>query len=132
MAELNEARYYFGYCLWNSDFVFVFGGMNDTFMDTSMTEASNKCLNSIERYTVEYNRQDMIELNTYQKLEYMSHLVAIHIPWDKDRILIVGGQQYNKKTLKFDNVGFVFKFDVLDEKLTACKSLSEPDKFVVG
>lgn len=91
MADMNESRYYFGYCLWNNDYVFVFGGMNDKFMDTSLGEASNKCLNSIERYTVEFNRWDMIDLKTYQKLSYMSHLVAIHVPWDKDRILIVGG-----------------------------------------
>ena len=72
-------------------FVFVFGGINDKFMDTSLKEASNKCLNSIERYTVEYNRWDMVDLKTYQKLSFMSHLVAIHVPWDKDRSLIVGG-----------------------------------------
>lgn len=32
LAEMNEARYYFGCCTWNNEFVFVFGGMNDRFM----------------------------------------------------------------------------------------------------
>jgi N-acetylneuraminic acid mutarotase len=33
MAEMNEPRYYFGCCTWNNEFIFVFGGMNDKFME---------------------------------------------------------------------------------------------------
>jgi len=32
-AEMNEARYYFGCCTWSNEFIFVFGGMNDKFME---------------------------------------------------------------------------------------------------
>jgi len=32
-ASMNEPRYYFGCCTWGSDFIFVFGGMNDRFMN---------------------------------------------------------------------------------------------------
>lgn len=32
MEKMNEARYYFGCCTWNNEFIFVFGGMNDKFM----------------------------------------------------------------------------------------------------
>ena len=63
MADMNEHRYYFGYCIWNY-YVFVFGVMNDKFMD-KVEEGSSKCLNSIERYTIEYNRWDKIDLKTY-------------------------------------------------------------------
>lgn len=31
-AEMKEARYYFGCCTLNNQFIFVFGGMNDSFM----------------------------------------------------------------------------------------------------
>jgi hypothetical protein len=58
-------------------------------------------------------------------------LVAIHLPWDKDRILILGGETWNKKSQKFENVGVVFKFDPIDEKLKACKDLDYPDRFVM-
>lgn len=91
MAPLNEARYYFGCCTWGSDFIFVFGGMNDRFMSADLPENQSKCLNSIERYNVDCNRWDSIDLKTYQKFAFCSYLVAIHLPWDKDRILIVGG-----------------------------------------
>ena len=64
MCEMNEARYYFGCCAWN-EFIFVFGGMNDQFMNQSLTDNQSKCLNSIERYTVEYNRWDRIDLKTF-------------------------------------------------------------------
>lgn len=132
MAEMNEARYYFGYCSWNNEFIFVFGGMNDKFMDNTIAEGGNKCLNTIERYTVEYNRWDKVDLKTYQKFAFMSHLVAIHLPWDKDRILLVGGETWNKKNQKFENIGVVFKFDPLDEKLVAGKSIQTPDRFLLG
>jgi len=32
-AEMEEPRYYFGCCTWNNEFIFVFGGMNDKFME---------------------------------------------------------------------------------------------------
>ena len=132
MCEMNEARYYFGCCTWNGDYVFVFGGMNDKFMESVPGEGANKCLNSIERYTVEFDRWDKIDLKTYQKFSFISHLVAIHVPWDKDRILILGGQTYNRKSQQFENVGVVFKFDPIDEKLIACKNLDTPDRFLTG
>ena len=94
---MHEARYYFGYCAWNHDFIFVFGGMNDQFMETQVKDNFSKCLNTIERYSVEVNRWDKIDLKTYEKLPFCSHLVAMHLPQDKDRILIIGGQTYNKK-----------------------------------
>jgi len=90
-AEMNHSRYNFGCCTWNNEFIFVFGGMNEQFMESTFTEGTSKCLNSIERYSVECNRWDNIELKTYQKFPFVSHLVAVHLPWDKDRILIVGG-----------------------------------------
>jgi len=71
-------------------------------------------------------------LKTYQKFPFCSHIVAVHLPWDNDRILIVGGQTFNKKTHKFENAGFVFKFDPEDEKLKACKDLSAQDRFLMG
>ena len=37
-AEMNEPRYYFGCCTWNNEFIFVFGGMNDRFMQSSLNE----------------------------------------------------------------------------------------------
>lgn len=129
---MNEPRYYFGCCTWNNEFIFVFGGMNDRFMSSQLNEGQSKCLNSIERYAVECNRWDLIELKTYQKFPFLSHLVAVHLPWDKDRILIVGGQTYNKKTHRFENQGCVFKFDPIDEKLKACKDISTPDRFLMG
>jgi N-acetylneuraminic acid mutarotase len=131
-GDMNEPRYYFGCCTWNNEFIFVFGGMNDQFMQSQLSEGQNKCLNSIERYSVECNRWDQIELKTYQKFPFLSHLVAVHLPWDKDRILIVGGQTYNKKTQKFENLGVVYKFDPIDEKLKACKELATTDRFLMG
>ena len=62
----------------------------------------------------------------------MSHLVAVHLPWDKDRILIIGGQTYNKKTQNFENVKAVYKFDPFDEKLKACQDLAAIDRFQMG
>jgi hypothetical protein len=59
-------------------------------------------------------------------------LVAIHLPWDKDRILIVGGQTYNKKTGNFEKAGIVYKFDPVDEKMKSCGGLADGDKFIVG
>ncbi len=56
----------------------------------------------------------------------------MHVPWDKDRILIVGGQTFNKKTHKFENMGMVYKFDIADEKLKACKDLVTKDRFLMG
>ena len=67
-------------------------------MESSVKENFSKCLNTIERYSVEVNRWDRIDLKTYEKLPFCSHLVAIHLHQDKDRILIIGGQTYNKKT----------------------------------
>lgn len=97
-----------------------------------MSENASKCLNSIERYTVEYNRWDKIDLKTYQKFPFCSHVVAIHVPSDKDRILILGGQTYNKKTQLFENIGVVYKFDPIDEKLKECKPLDVTDRFLIG
>ena len=130
-ANMNEARYYFGCCTWNNEFIFVFGGMNDTFMHET-SEMSSKCLNTIERYSVECNRWDLIDLKTYQKFPFSSHLVAIHLPWDKDRILVLGGQTFNKKTQQFEKIGIVYKFDPIDEKLKECKELGATDKFIMG
>ena len=73
-----------------------------------------------------------IELKTYQKFPYCSHITAVHVPWDKDNILIVGGQTFNKKTHKFENMGMVYKFDISDEKLKACKNLATEDRFLMG
>ena len=92
----------------------------------------NKCLNSIERYSVECNRWDMIDLKTYQKFPFCSHIVALHLPWDKDRIIILGGQTYNKKTKNFENIGIVYEYDPVDEKLKICKELNNQDRFVTG
>ena len=131
MAELNEKRYNFGCTAWGSDFIFVFGGMNERFMFKDLPDNVSKCLNSIERYSVEVNRWDLIDLKTYQKFDFCSHIVAVHIPWDKDRILIVGGQTYNKKTKDFQNIGVVYKFDPIDEKLMKCQDLPETDRFVL-
>lgn len=61
-AEMNEPRYYFGCCTWRNEFIFVFGGMNDRSMHQPLSEGNNKCLNSIERYAVECNRWDTINL----------------------------------------------------------------------
>lgn len=133
--EMHEPRYYFGCCTWKNDFnnyIFVFGGMNDRFMQSEIPEGLNKCLNTIERYVVEENRWDQIELKTYQKFPFMSHLVAVHLPWDKDRILIVGGQTYNKKTQKFETLGAVYKFDPNEDKLKSCKNLAFADRFLMG
>ena len=58
--------------------------------------------------------------------------MAVHLPFDKDRILIVGGQTYNKKTQRFENLGVVFKFDPIDEKLKACKDIANTDRFLMG
>lgn len=57
-SEMNEARYYFGCCTWNNEFIFVFGGMNDRLMSDKLDDGTSKCLNSIERYVVECNRWD--------------------------------------------------------------------------
>jgi hypothetical protein len=65
MAEMNEARYNFGCTTWGSDFIFVFGGMNERFMYKDLPDNVSKCLNSIERYSVEVNRWDTIDLKTY-------------------------------------------------------------------
>ncbi len=65
MADMNESRYYFGCCTWNNEFIFVFGGMNDKFMEMPMSEHYSKCLNTIERYSVECNRWDRVDLKTY-------------------------------------------------------------------
>lgn len=81
-AEMNESRYYFGCCTWNNEFIFVFGGMNDKFMEQPMSEHFSKCLNTIERYSVECDRWDKVELKTYQKFPFISHAVAVHLPWD--------------------------------------------------
>jgi hypothetical protein len=97
-----------------------------------LAEGQSKCLNSIERYALECNRWDSIELKTYQKFPFLSHLVAVHLPWDKDRILIVGGQTYNKKAARFENLGCVFKFDPVDEKLKKCQDIKTPDRFLMG
>lgn len=131
-GEMNEPRYYFGCTTWNNEFIFVFGGMNDRFMQTALPDGQSKCLNSIERYSVECSRWDRVELKTYQKFPFCSHLVAVHLAWDKDRILIVGGQTYNKKSQQFENLGVVFKFDPIDEKLKACKNLAATDRFLMG
>jgi len=56
----------------------------------------------------------------------------VHVPWDKDNILIVGGQTFNKKTLQFENLAQVYKFDISDEKLKACKNLATEDRFLMG
>ena len=132
MAEMNEPRYYFGCCVWNKDFVFVFGGMNDRFMTEELSEHHSKCLNTIERYSIEVNRWDQVNLKTSQKFPFVSHLVSVYLPWDKDRILILGGQTYNKKAKNFENIGVVLKFDPIDEKLKDCKGMSgSTDRFLV-
>jgi len=59
-------------------------------------------------------------------------VVAVHLPWDKDRILILGGQTYNKKTKDFENIGVVYKFDPIDEKLKVCGDLPDKDRFLTG
>lgn len=66
-VPMNEPRYYFGCCTWNNEFIFVFGGMNDQFMDmeTKLSETQSKCLNSIERYSIETSRWEIIDLKTY-------------------------------------------------------------------
>jgi hypothetical protein len=38
MAPMEEARYYFGCCTWNSEYILVFGGMNDRFMYSELGE----------------------------------------------------------------------------------------------
>lgn len=132
---MNEARYQFGCTTWRSEgnqYIFVFGGMNELIMQEKLEDGQSKCLNTIERYVVECNRWDIIDLKTHQKFPFMSHLVAIHLPWDKDRILIVGGQTYNKKTKKFENQGSVYKFDPDQDKLKKCKDLAKPDRFLMG
>jgi len=132
ISHMHEARYYFGCTTWGNEHIFVFGGMNEQFMLPQLKEGQSKCLNSIERYSVECNRWDLIELKTYQKFPFLSHLVAVHLPWDKDRILIVGGQTYNKKTSKFENLGCVYKFDPNEDKLSECKDLAIQDRFLMG
>lgn len=131
-TSMHEARYYFGCTTVNNEFIFVFGGMNESFMQQTFPEGQSKCLNTIERFSVECNRWDKIELKTYQKFPFLSHLVAVHIPWDNDQILIVGGQTYNKKTGKFENQQTVFKFDHHEDKLKACKDIAVPDRFLMG
>jgi hypothetical protein len=74
-------------------------------------------LNSIERYSIEKDEWDLIELSTYQKFPYSSHIVAVNLPWDSDHILIVGGQTYNKDTNKFENMRMVYKFFPYEDKL---------------
>ena len=130
-ADMHEARYYFGCCTWNNEFIFVFGGMNDKFMEQQASEHVSKCLNTIERYSVECDRWDKVELKTYQKFPFISHAVAVHLPWDHGQILVLGGQTYNKKTQQFENVGVVYKFDPIDEKLKACKDIETTDRFIM-
>jgi hypothetical protein len=131
-AEMTEPRYYFGCCTYANEFIFVFGGMNDKFMELQMSENVSKCLNTIERYSVECNRWDQIDLKTYQKFPFCSHIVVVHLPWDKDRILILGGQTYNKKTQKFENIGIVYEFDPNSDRLKACKDLAATERFNMG
>lgn len=116
-ADMKEARYYFGCCTLNNQHIFVFGGMNDSFMLKELSYGQSKCLNSIERYSIERNEWDTIELSTYQKFPYCSHIVAVNLPWDADHILIVGGQTYNKDTSKFENMRMVYKFYPYEDKL---------------
>lgn len=132
IAEMKEPRYQFGCCTWNNMHIYVFGGMNDRFMESALSEGQSKCLNSIERYVVERNEWELIDLKTYQKFPFLSHLVAVHLPWDKDRILIVGGQTYNKKGGAFENLGVVYKFDPNEDKLKACQNLAHADRFLMG
>jgi hypothetical protein len=80
MSDMNEARYNFGACTWSNDFIYVFGGMNDSFMEITVKENFSKCLNTIEKYVVSCNRWDRIQLTTSEKLPFMSHLLAIHLP----------------------------------------------------
>lgn len=129
---MNEARYHFGACTWGDEHIYVFGGMNDKFMESRVADNYSKCLNTIEMYSIEANRWDPISLKTYQKFAFCSHIVAIHVPQDKDRVLILGGQTYNKKTNQFEKIGVVYKFDVRDEKMKACKGLAGPDRFLIG
>jgi hypothetical protein len=129
---MKEPRYQFGCCTWNNMHIYVFGGMNDRFMESALSEGQSKCLNSIERYVLERNEWELIQLKTYQKFSFLSHLVAVHIPWDKDRILIVGGQTYNKQAGAFENLGVVFKFDPNEDKLKACQNLALADRFLMG
>jgi N-acetylneuraminic acid mutarotase len=116
-AEMKEARYYFGCCTLKNEHIYVFGGMNDSFMLNELAYGQSKCLNSIERYSIEKDEWDLIELSTYQKFPYCSHIVAVNLPWDSDHILIVGGQTYNKDTNKFENMRMVYKFFPYEDKL---------------
>jgi Kelch motif len=64
-AEMKEARYYFGCCTLNNQHIFVFGGMNEGFMQEEIGYGQSKCLNSIERYSIEKNEWELIELTTF-------------------------------------------------------------------
>lgn len=129
---MKEARYYFGCCTLNNQHIFVFGGMNDSFMLNELSYEQSKCLNSIERYSIVRNEWDTIELSTYQKFPYCSHIVAVNLPWDTDHILIVGGQTYNKETSKFENMRMVYKFYPYEDKLQECKKTAIDDRFLMG
>jgi hypothetical protein len=128
---MNEPRYFFGCCAFNES-IYVFGGMNQSVLQQTLQHGESKCLNSIERFIIDEQKWVTIELKTYQKFPHCSHITAVPIPWDKENILIVGGQTYNKKLEKFENLGMVYKFDPTDEKLKACKNLASEDRFLMG
>lgn len=44
----------------------------------------------------------------------------------------MGGQTYNKKTQKFENIGVVYEFDPISDRLKACKDLSATERFTMG
>jgi diphthamide synthase subunit DPH2 len=48
----------------------------------------------------------------------------VNLPWDNDKILIVGGQTYNNNTKNMENMQMVYKFDPYDDKLKECKNTS--------
>ena len=129
---MKEPRYFFGSCAIKDESIYVFGGMNETLLTPQLQHGQSKCLNSIERYIIDEQRWVTIELKTYQKFPHCSHITAVQLPWDNDNLLIVGGQTYNKKTHKFENLSTVYKFDISDEKLKACKNLAVEDRFLGG
>jgi len=90
-ADMKESRYYFGCCQVRDEHIYVFGGMNEGLLKSTLGVGESKCLNSIERYSIETRLWETIELKTYQKFPYCSHITAVHVPWDLDNILIVGG-----------------------------------------
>ena len=129
---MKEARYYFGCCTLNNQHIFVFGGMNDSFMLNHLAYGQSKCLNTIERFSIERNEWDIIELSTYQKFPYCSHIVAVNLPLDGDQILIVGGQTYNKEEGKFESMRMAYKFFPYEDKLQECKKTAIEDRFLMG